>query len=65
MLWSSVLFRFNRLLPIQVTLVLAAIAVLAAGIAAQPFQPGSGFAPLGVPCLHFLCMLPRSIYMAP
>ena len=32
---------------------LAAIVLLASGAAAQPFQPGSGFAPLGTQLLHF------------
>ena len=33
---------------LQVAMVLAAIVLLAAGAAAQPFQPGTGFAPLGM-----------------
>jgi hypothetical protein len=32
---------------LQITMALAAIVLLAAGAAAQPFQPGTGFAPLG------------------
>ena len=33
---------------------LAAIVLLAASAAAQPFQPGTGFAPLGMQLLHLM-----------
>ena len=42
---------------LQVAMALAAIVLLAAGAAAQPFQPGTGFAPLGMSLL--CCNLPE------
>ena len=45
---------------LQVAMVLAAIVLLAAGAAAQPFQPGTGFAPLGM-LLSLLLLAPATI----